>query len=367
MDRIVNYKIGNTGKLNTIELLRFPLAILVIWIHSQFGNDILISHPLLMTESMVFGKLLGRLAVPTFFFISGYLFFYGKEWNMAVYREKIKKRFRTLFIPYIIWNGLAILFLFLIQRLHLVSADKMVADYGLTDYLYSFWASGLINGASLWEINYTANVSMWFIRDLICMVLLTPFLYYLLTKRRILPITLIGLLWVLDIPSLPGLMWVSLFWFMFGSWLSINKFDLEDFIKKAIGCVFYYILPLYLISCAIAIHAYLSNLGYMLIAFNFTILFGCPLLLYIAKFISDKGFSISSSFLKSTFMVYASHIFIVTIMMGGTKRYTNSDMMLSVIYLLAPAICCLIIVPINLFIDKWCPRLNSVICGGRTA
>ena len=62
MDRIVNYKIGNTGKLNTIELLRFPLAILVIWIHSQFGNDILISHPLLMTESMVFGKLLGRLA-----------------------------------------------------------------------------------------------------------------------------------------------------------------------------------------------------------------------------------------------------------------------------------------------------------------
>lgn len=43
------------------------------------------------------------VAVPVFFIISGYFFFYNvKEFNSFVYVTKLKKRGRTLLIPYLL-------------------------------------------------------------------------------------------------------------------------------------------------------------------------------------------------------------------------------------------------------------------------
>lgn len=50
-----------------------------------------------------------QIAVPTFFFMSGYLFFVGKEdFCFSVYKKKITKKVRTLLVPYIIWNFVAL-------------------------------------------------------------------------------------------------------------------------------------------------------------------------------------------------------------------------------------------------------------------
>lgn len=55
-------------------------------------------------------NLIGSIAVPVFFIISGY-FFFTSSWSIKTYFSKLRKRFRTLFIPYIAWILIFICFI----------------------------------------------------------------------------------------------------------------------------------------------------------------------------------------------------------------------------------------------------------------
>ena len=83
----------------SIDFLRFPLIVGVVLIHAHFSNVIMngvnvnilheYSCPIYDTTSYFFSELIGRIAVPLFFFISGFLFFYrSKEFSLSVYRIK---------------------------------------------------------------------------------------------------------------------------------------------------------------------------------------------------------------------------------------------------------------------------------------
>lgn len=97
----------------TMNWLRFPLALLVLFIHinpqtrDTFTpiHTIDVFHLTLENIYSVIGRMgtyLGVAAVPFFFFTSGYFFFYKLEsWNLSVYKVKISKRLRTLLVPYI--------------------------------------------------------------------------------------------------------------------------------------------------------------------------------------------------------------------------------------------------------------------------
>ena len=90
-----------------IDWLRFPLAVAVVFIHS-FGNppvedisllqiDPLTGENLFHWVRICLSHVATHIAVPTFFVISGYLFFRKVDnWNMQVYRKKMKSRFHTL-------------------------------------------------------------------------------------------------------------------------------------------------------------------------------------------------------------------------------------------------------------------------------
>ena len=74
---------NNKSLIDSFNLLRFPLIAMVVLIHcnlSEFkmqGVDITSTFPSWYDEFMyLFSEALTRLAVPIFFIISGYLFFY---------------------------------------------------------------------------------------------------------------------------------------------------------------------------------------------------------------------------------------------------------------------------------------------------
>lgn len=56
-----------------------------------------------------------QTAVPFFFCISGYLFFFGFVPGHGSFQEKIKKRFRSLILPYLIWCAVTMLTVQLLQ------------------------------------------------------------------------------------------------------------------------------------------------------------------------------------------------------------------------------------------------------------
>lgn len=106
MEMVKDKNIENKKYLTeTIGVLRFPLMVCVVLIHVKVPNqeeyllvDIFDRY---VVESFV------RIAVPLFFFISGFLFFCRvNEFGKSEYWNKLKKRVKRIFVPFVFWGML---------------------------------------------------------------------------------------------------------------------------------------------------------------------------------------------------------------------------------------------------------------------
>ena len=198
--------------------VRLPLIILVTYAHSygaiQEGYGLLESGwdtyeilKILVSQTLV------KVVVPAFFVMSGYLFFANVEkFTKEVYWQKIKRRIKTLLIPYVIWN-----------LLMAVKQNSLEVN--------SFWTP--------------VNMPLWFLRDLIIVSLLTPIIYIGVKRLGwwmmllLLPIYITGL-WAIQ----PELNPYAICFFTLGAMLGIRKMNLvetcERFVKPA--CVLSVIL-----------------------------------------------------------------------------------------------------------------------------
>lgn len=135
------------GESETISYLRFPLIVLVVMIHSKFDgvvvNGVGLMHdggfPCYSTISTLVSNIIASIAVPLFYFISGFLFFFKTAFfSFDVYCSKIKKRAKTILIPYLCWNLFVILLLLAAESVFpglLSGKNKLVVDYTFTDWL----------------------------------------------------------------------------------------------------------------------------------------------------------------------------------------------------------------------------------------
>jgi fucose 4-O-acetylase-like acetyltransferase len=195
-------KSKNISQYDVISALRLPLIVLVTYAHSYGGvaeGYSLIgsgwdSYEIL---KIAMSQTLVKVAMPTFFVMSGYLFFANVEkFNKEIYQQKLWRRIKTLLIPYIIWN------LLMAAKLKVFS-------------LSIFWTP--------------ANMPLWFLRDLMIVSLLTPIIYIGVRKLGywlfvlLLPIYLTGI-WAIQ----PGLNPYAICFFTFGAYLSIQKINLIE-------------------------------------------------------------------------------------------------------------------------------------------
>lgn len=132
---------GNADGLQSqvIDWLRFPLAVAVVFIHS-LGTlplddvSVMQADPLsgmsLYNWLRIFGShVVTHIAVPTFFVISGFLFFRNMQrWDVRAYRKKLKSRFRSLLVPYLCWNALAFLWIVVLKLAAFVVKGKPLSN-----------------------------------------------------------------------------------------------------------------------------------------------------------------------------------------------------------------------------------------------
>ena len=94
------------------EFVSFVLSILVFLIHiSSFAQYASVDGwigTLNGKLSFFFQESITRFAVPMYFILSGIAFF--RDYDNTKYIKKLKSRFFTLCIPYLIWNTLCMLF-----------------------------------------------------------------------------------------------------------------------------------------------------------------------------------------------------------------------------------------------------------------
>jgi len=209
-----------------ISQLRLPLMVLVTFAHSygavDEGYNLLGSgwdtyEMLKLTVSQT----LVKVAMPMFFFMSGFLFFANiGKWSMQVYWQKIRRRAWTLLIPYLIWNVLMAVklktFTWRIFWVFWQEAGKQ------TDWL---------GGEQI--LTAPANMPLWFLRDLMVVTLLTPILYIALRRFGSWLLALLTLYYLSGVTAFtPGLSAYSLYFFTFGAYFGIRKTDfVESFAK----------------------------------------------------------------------------------------------------------------------------------------
>ena len=118
------------------------------------------------------GNGLWCVANTLFFLLSGMLFFNGIESVKGCY-PKMKKRVHSLLVPYLIWNVIFILWYDVLQNL------PGIGGYINSDMVGSLTKNGLLDALRVlyWE---PANFPLWFVRDLMIMVAVSPLLYYLI-------------------------------------------------------------------------------------------------------------------------------------------------------------------------------------------
>lgn len=225
------------------KILSFVLIIFVLYIHSGFHADELNGMQVNnFVQDFISGKI-GRVAVPLFFMISGYLFFLNTAVGLAAISKKISKRVHSLLLPYIFGCLFFILFFFLLRFVpgasrHMRGNINFVYDNTVFSLLKNiFWIS---DGGTT-----PLAFHLWFLRDLILIVAITPLLYYILGwfKWWSLPI-LFGLTYLTVIPSS---IFSSLFWFSLGSVFALTNTNIELKVKFRgyLLLLFYAILSLY--------------------------------------------------------------------------------------------------------------------------
>lgn len=271
-----------------IDIVRFPLAVMVVCIHTYFieslnlqGTEITMEGLMAPVIISLFSISLTHVAVPMFFVISGYLYFLNiNDLSKDIYLDKTKKRLISIIVPYLSWNVIS-----------LILSPSRISGLSLYDILLGFWGQG--EGLLPW------NGPLWFLRDLIIVQLLTPFIYITIKKTKYWFVGLLLLLLIVGIlPTATsfGVTIGSLVYFSIGAYLGIyhKEFYTELYSKRKV------IIYLYIFSILVDWYIITTkNLGYQTTLHpysNFihscTIIFGIPsLFLFASKLAKSLKFS----------------------------------------------------------------------------
>lgn len=218
----------NSTTSHIISYLRFPLCVAIIMIHSDIAvyNTTAEDSPIYLFFSNVFVGSICSSAVALFFFISGYLFFHEGTFSFNIYRKKITHRIHSILIPYILWNAICFVFLFVMQHLFNnfnLLLHKQIVDFKLQDFLYIFWNIQKVTGLSSDQAGPLVG-QFWFLQCLLVFSLLSPIIYIGIKKTKLFfLIVIVGLNFADVIPNIPGFDTMSLFYYTLGAYFSINK------------------------------------------------------------------------------------------------------------------------------------------------
>ncbi|MDE1191348.1 MAG: acyltransferase [Arachidicoccus sp.] len=348
-----------------LKILSFILIIFVLYIHSSFHADEIrgIGLSIFYIQKFISG-MLGRCAVPLFYMISGYLFFYKTPEGIKSVLEKMKKRINSLLIPYIIGCLFFVFFNILIS--HLPATSKFVNAYITSPFNEPFFKA-------IVRIFYDAGngspmaFQLWFLRDLIILVILSPIWYYLYKYLKWYWIPVIFILNTISmnrpIEHFPV---YSLFWFSLGGALIKSKFIIT---VMQYASKYYITTILFLVLCILQI-IYPSNIQW--------IYFQIPIILLgiISLWICYNGIVASnfdlynhrwlSTACNYTFFIYLFHEPTLNIIRKIIAFIIGKNQIGYIIsYLSSPFIFAFFAIIIGMLLKKILPNLYTIIIGGR--
>lgn len=341
---------------NKIKNMSLIMTFFVVILHSNNLEDSSVFNANTLIQNFI-GQGITRIAVPMFFLISGYLFFYKFKPSKEAFISKYKKRFKSLFIPYFLWCTGWLVILYLVELTafgRAIFADRIVADYTLKELFLNTYI-------------YPLPYQFWYIRALMLNVIISPLIYYVIVKLKDKALPVILVLWFFDVIYYPVLM------FTVGACFAIGDFDL--YFKKyknkghlfGIGYLLTIILKVILIYMPqIPNHDYV-----LLLAENLIILCGVPFAWFVYDVIGEKfksKFDLGKEMklAKYGIFIYFFHIPLQSIIKKLWFKVMPVGSMTSlVIFFVAPIITIIICALLGIFMRKYMNKLYMLLTGGR--
>lgn len=282
---------------SALNITRYVMSVGIVLYHSYTSVQLypfLKDLPVYQEVTRIFSMQFGEICVPTFFIISGYLFFYGYKQTMSCYKHKLERRLHTLVIPYLFWNGLLIILYYIAECVPSIlstfnDGKKLVHDFGFTDFIGAF---GINKGPIVDQL--------WFIRNLILLSIASPIIYLFIRYTRWIGLIGLGMSWFFG----TGMAYPqsSIFYFSLGAYFSVQNKCITQEIHKISNFLFI-IFPLIVVADAILHH---TSAGYYL--HRTETLIGTLFILALIPTLQKKGKIREIAFLSaSSFFLYVAH------------------------------------------------------------
>lgn len=283
-----------------------------------------------------------------FFLISGFLFF-NNVTKLNDICIKIKKRTKTLLVPYVIWNLIFVLWFVLLSLIPALS-ERFVNGSIVT----SLKNSSLLEALNLIFIE-PASYQLWFLRDLMVLVVASPLIWLLLKYFRwILPVVLI-----IGSAFLPKLGFVAMF--ALGGYLATSNVNIEDLTAKVNKW-----LPLFAFIYLGTALLYPFHFGYLKAIYALTFLFGIITLWCLYDRLRMENVKWYQPFLGYSFFIYCFHIpFFNIIKKINILVLGDSQWSVLFLFFVNPIIAVLLIIMIAKLVQRFWPKGYHVLTGFR--
>lgn len=215
-------------------------------------------------------------------------------------------------------------------------------------------------------MTYPLDYPLWFLRDLMVMVVLSPLVYIVVRYLRGYGVALLGLCYVSWIwPVIPGFSITAVFFFTLGAYFAIRGLNLVAACRRI--RLFSYVLVVSLLILTVwfdGLYTFVGNLIY-----PFYVIVGVFAAFNLAADLLERGkVRVYPLLTHSTFFIYALHTVAIPVVSGvllGPLYDTGYPLAMSVAYLLDPVLKVGVCLVLFLLMRRWMPHILGVLTGNR--
>jgi len=299
------------------------------------------------------------------------LFFRNNDFNKSVYVKKLTNRFRTIFIPFILWNVIAVIYQFvcLIPDDYYWGIELSFVRVFNTFFSYSGNAGIFVTSqeteVSLLEGVYPINVPLWYLRNLMLMVVFSPVIYWLIRTFGKWFVISAGVVWFFVTTKEDHIdyLFTSIFFFSWGAYYGINKINFVSCFRRIKYAPLIYLI----VACVDTITKGSEVNRYFHIV---SILLGMISAVIVVSYLIERDkIKMNSLLTKSSFFIFALHYLIINPLGYKTFRLFNmtGDNPYAMLCFYFGVVTETVVICLVLYIllNRFMPKVCKVLCGGR--
>lgn len=347
----------NQNRIEFIPKYSVLLCMMVVMIHNSIPNYFAYG-----TKNTAFYihycltnvlPLLYACAVPSFFIISGFLFF--RNYQKSDYRKKIKSRVHTLLIPYLLWN----VFGLLTEMLTKIPFFSAMATVNSNPFDWTNIVMGIF---------FHRYTVLWFVFMIMLFAVLAPIIFYIIKKKILFSFVSVLLLLLVLFYDKGfcsflgiGLEYSSIIYYFIGAYLGCYH---KDIFNYRTNFNVYALILFFAATIALEIRVkdfeFYSRIYFILVKIT---------LLYLIFTHFENKIKIKHWF-SATFFIYAFHLPVMRFTTGMlrflfNKIESNFALKELLLYVVSFVIVMMVCIKVSSYLEIKTPRIYKLLTGNR--